>query len=198
MEYARRGIIYLFGKSRLDRNVFGIVLEGGLSVTGSALEFADLPDPTGGIQTGYNVSKKVYVKGKDLLAARSKSSDIYTSGQKRTIMQALEAFVQKIVASIKKAIKWIDLRDVIAFVVKNTKSLIKVLAETFLAAAAPFISGGIDIARGVAKSVLAAADMIKSWWQGRGVEMLSGHPATIVQALRGSMTRSLLPASMKP
>ena len=190
MENARLGIIYMFGNSQLDRDIFGIVLEGGLGVTGSALDFKDLPNPTDGIQAGYNVSKKVYVKGRELLEARSKSSGA-ESGQKKTIMQALEAFVKKILDGLKNAIKGIDLRDAIAFVIGKTKALIKVLTETFLAAAAPFISGGIDIARGVAKAVLGAADLIKSWWQGRGVEILSGHPATIVQALRGAMTRSL-------
>ena len=191
MENARLGIIYLFGKSELDRDVFGIVLEGGLSITGSALEFAELANHTGKVQTAYGASKKVYVKGKDLLAARSKSGSSTPSGQEKTIMEALEAFVKKILSSLRKAIKGIDLRDAISFVVGKTKALIKVLAETFLAAAAPFISGGIDIARGVAKTILGAADLIKSWWQGRGIEMLSGHPATIVQALRGAMARSL-------
>ena len=126
-----------------------------------------------------------------MLAAKSKSGSSKPSGQKKTIMEALDAFVKEILSSLKKAIKGIDLRDAISFVVGKTKALINVLAETFLAAAAPFISGGIDIARGVAKTVLSAADLIKSWWQGRGIEMLSGHPATIVQALRGAMARSL-------
>ncbi len=191
MENARLGIIYLFGKSELDRDVFGIVLEGGLSVTGSVLDFANLPNPASTIQTTYNVSKKVYIKGHELLAARAKSGGSSSSGQKKTIMESLEAFVKKILSSLQKAIKGIDLRDAISFVVGKTKALIKVLAETFLKAAAPFISGGIDIAKGVAKTVLGAADLIKSWWQGRGVELLSGHPATIVQALRGAMSRSL-------
>lgn len=191
MENARLGIIYVFGNCRLDRDIFGIVLEGGLSVTGAGLDFGDLTNPTKHIQTGYSASKKVYVQGKSLLEARETSSDPSQSGQKKTIIEALTAFVKKFLDGLKKAIKGIDLRDAIAFVVGKTKALIKVLTDTFLKAVAPFISGGIDIAKGVAKTVLAAADLIKSWWQGKGVEILSGHPATIVQALRGAMARSL-------
>ena len=168
MENARLGIIYLFGNCKLDRDIFGIVLEDGLSVTGAGLDFADLGNPTEYIQAGYTATKKVYVQGKSLLAARSTSSEPSQAGQKKTIIEALTAFVKKLLDGLKKAIRGIDLRDAIAFVVGKTKALIKVLTDTFLKAVVPFISGGIDIARGVAKSVLCAADLIKSWWQGRG------------------------------
>ena len=67
------------------------------------------------------------------------------------------------------------------------RKLIDFLAATFLKAAAPFIGAGLDIAKGVANTVDAGITKFKEWMAGRNVEVLFGHPGTIVEAIRKAM-----------
>jgi len=67
------------------------------------------------------------------------------------------------------------------------RKLCDLLAGKFLAAAAPFIGAGLDIAKGVANTIDSGVTKFKEWLSGRDVVLLAGHPGTIVQAIRRAM-----------
>lgn len=67
------------------------------------------------------------------------------------------------------------------------RKLCDFLASKFLAAAAPFIGAGLDLAKGVANTIDSGVTKFKEWLAGRNVVLLSGHPSTIVEAIRRAM-----------
>ena len=67
------------------------------------------------------------------------------------------------------------------------RKLCDLLAGKFLAAAAPLIGAGLDIAKGLANTIDSGVTKFKEWLSGRDVELLAGHPGTIVQAIRRAM-----------
>ncbi len=67
------------------------------------------------------------------------------------------------------------------------RKLCDLLAGKFLAAAAPLIGAGLDIAKGLANTIDSGVTKFKEWLSGRDVVLLAGHPGTIVQAIRRAM-----------
>jgi len=191
MDNARQGVIYLFSHMNVDSNLFNVVLEGGLSVAGSALSFKGTAEGGGHSNlsnAGTNLGSAM-IPGKALLdategavyAAKSpKEAEFATK-----IKQWLNDFAQKILKTLKE--KFGD----IGLTISAIKNLLKVLAGVFLKNAAPFISAGMDIFKGLANTTDAAVNALKSWYLGRGVEILPGHPTVIVDAIKLAMSLSL-------
>lgn len=67
------------------------------------------------------------------------------------------------------------------------RKLCDLLAGKFLAAAAPLIGAGLDVAKGLANTIDSGVTKFKEWLSGRDVVLLAGHPGTIVQAIRRAM-----------
>ena len=67
------------------------------------------------------------------------------------------------------------------------RKLCDLLAGKFLAAVAPLIGAGLDIAKGLANSIDSGVTKFKEWLAGRDVVLLAGHPGTIVKAIRRAM-----------
>ncbi|MET0328374.1 MAG: hypothetical protein ABW163_06355 [Luteimonas sp.] len=67
------------------------------------------------------------------------------------------------------------------------RKLVDSLVGQFLKTAAPFIAGGLDVARGVAMTLDAGYTKFREWMDARDVELMAGHASTIVQAIRRAM-----------
>lgn len=67
------------------------------------------------------------------------------------------------------------------------RKLCDFLTGHLLAAAAPFIGAGLDIAKGVANTIDAGLTKFREWSQAKGVELVIGHPGTIAEAIRRAM-----------
>jgi hypothetical protein len=101
---------------------------------------------------------------------------------------------QKIYAAIREKVKtaWDDKAGTALQTIPGLlRKLVDFLVGKFLATAAPVIGGVLDLAGGVLKTVTAAADKYKEWLVGRNVELLGGHPGTIVEAIRNAMWLSV-------
>ncbi|MFC4729748.1 hypothetical protein [Coralloluteibacterium thermophilus] len=70
---------------------------------------------------------------------------------------------------------------------KLLRALCDQLVGQFLKTAAPFISGGLDIAKGVASTLDAGYTKFREWLDSRDVALMAGHATTIVQAIRRAM-----------
>jgi hypothetical protein len=71
------------------------------------------------------------------------------------------------------------------------KTVIKACVKFFAAHAAPFVSGALDIASAVGKTVDAAVTRFRTWKEGRDVEVADGHPGIVVQSIQRAMTLAL-------
>jgi hypothetical protein len=67
------------------------------------------------------------------------------------------------------------------------RKLVDFLTEHFLDKAAPYIKGGLNIAKGVVNTVDSSITKYREWRAGRNVQLLAGHAGTIVEAIRRSM-----------
>jgi len=182
MDNARLGVLYLFGHTEVSSNIFNVALEGGLSVAGSALSY-------GGQDSAATNLGTVMVPGSALLDAAETGARGAATPELGTMrarfLAWLEDFAKKIITALKE--KFGDI-DVTLAAIKN---LLNVLAGVFLKNAAPFISAGLDIFKGLANTGDATVRRLKSWWQGRGVAVLPGHPSVVVDAIKKAMTLSI-------
>ena len=71
------------------------------------------------------------------------------------------------------------------------RKLVDFLCGKLLATLAPFIGAGLDIAKGIANTVDSSITKYREWVQGRDVQLLAGHPGTIVEAIRRAMKLSI-------
>ena len=67
------------------------------------------------------------------------------------------------------------------------RKLVDLLVGKFLAAAAPFIGAGLDLAKGVANTIDASITKFREWSAAKSVELVIGHPGTIAEAIRRAM-----------
>lgn len=110
------------------------------------------------------------------------------------IQQWIWNMAQKIYAAIREKVKamWDDKSGTaMAYIPGLMRKLVDFLVGKFLATAAPVIGGILDIGGGLIKTMTAAADKYNDWLVGRNVELLGGHPGTIVEAIRSAMWLSV-------
>jgi len=67
------------------------------------------------------------------------------------------------------------------------RKLCDFIASHVLAKAAPFISAGIDIAKGILNTIDAGLTKYREWSASKQVDLVIGHPATIAEAIRRAM-----------
>lgn len=188
MENARLGVLYLFQNIRVKPDIFSMVLQGGLTVVGGALQCADAVPNSGDLSN----LESVKVTGEQLLRSNPLRVPPNTSASDvGKINSALTNVTHKLVAGTGELFSGIDVGDVAATVVNTLKGLVKTLANLFLEQAAPFISGGMEIVGGLTRVTEAVVDLVKTWYRGRGVNLMQGHPTVIASSLKWSMARSL-------
>lgn len=191
LAWARLGVIYLFSNLKVDSNLFNVILEGALSATGSILDFVGTPVNQGGMGrdianiVNTNVST-VMVPGKELLQAIESSGHDLKTPQSQTLFKQVKEwltnFARKILEELKERFGKVDVT------IASIKNLINVLAEAFASTAAPFVSAGMDIAKGVVNILDSAVDRYKVWSHGQGVVLLSGHPSVIIDSIKRAMS----------
>ncbi len=192
---ARLGVLYLFGNMQVDSNLFNVVLEGGLAAAGSVLGYAGASKASGGMGSaaasaaGTNL-KTAMIPGSVILnAAEGAAYEARVTPQTRTLAQRVKEwftqFARKVWSTLKE--KFAD--PALSFAA--VKNLVNVCMSVFLEAAAPFVSGGLDIAKGLINTIDAAFVRFRTWLQGRKVELAKGHPTIVVDSIKRAMTMSL-------
>ena len=214
---SRLGVLYLFGNTLVDDSYFKIALDGAVSITTAALTYTSKDQavdqtirdntktassvvgaakkPLGmaasEIESRITKPKKKVVESQDLLLeddAPPQESWLRTQFDK--LVAKLREMSGKIMETIRSKIA--DFKGDPANVLLSTlpgllRKLINILVKRLLKAAAPLIGAGLDLAKGVANTIDSGVTKFKEWSASRGVEILFGHPGTIVEAIRRSM-----------
>jgi hypothetical protein len=181
MANARLGIIYLFKDMHVDPGLFNLLLDGGMSITGSALKL-------GGDGSAATNLKSVMIPGKALVQATAGNAVTQAADGARTskaFSDWMEDLYVKIKETLEKKFGTIDLT------ISSIKNLINVLVSALAKEAAPFVSGAMDLAKGLAKMTDAIILSVSSYLKGQGVETLAGSPTVIVNSIKKAMKMSI-------
>jgi len=192
---SRLGVVYLFGNMDARADIFSVVLEGAMGALDGVLGYQSAPVKDGGLgnlaagAAAMNI-KTVMVPGSVLLNA-SVSSGIGapTDSKHITVWEKVKAWLTNFASKLLETLK--EKFGDPGVTISAVKNLINVLAKVFLENAAPFISAGMDIAKGVVNTIDASFVRFRSWYEGRKVELAQGHPGLVVQSINLGMTLSL-------
>lgn len=212
--HARLGVLYLFSQTKVDTSYFNVILEGGLGIMDGALAYSagGVSDGGWGFGTGglgnqeaavaQAVMPSVLIPGKIALAegkAAAFSAEVPANtppAQRMTvkakieelgrkILLWLEDFAKKVLAALKD--KFGDIDVTIAAV----KNLLIACVKAICANAGYYLSAGIDMTKGVLNTIDASYQRFMSWYRGRDVNVLSGHPGVIVSSIHTAMNLSI-------
>jgi len=105
---------------------------------------------------------------------------------KEKVVLWIRSFVHNLLTSLKEKFMSVELPAALL------KSAINCACSAVLSAAtAGLVSGGIDTAKGLVNTFDAAFTKFRTWRLSHDVEMVSGHPATVVDSICRAMTLSL-------
>jgi hypothetical protein len=213
---SRLGVLYLFANTSIEDSIFQVMLEGAFDVTTAGLGTA--PDSNAAASRASDVlsvaqkpagiaaakvqdkitrhgGKKV-VRSTQLTAGAT--SPVPTDSALRRLYEAIRAKIEDAAAKLWDVIraKMVDIRndpggtalDVLPGLLRK---LVNFLCGKLFSAAAPFIGAGLDLAKGIANTIDSGITKYREWIAGRDVQLLAGHPGTIVEAIRRAMSLSV-------
>lgn len=220
LENTRLGVLYLFANLDCDESVFKIALGGAVDVATGALDFSGAgtaKDVLGKLKTPASV---LVEDAESRIVTREKPREVMSHnllqepaapppppGALRAawemIKEAVDDYAKKIWAAICDGVG--GLGGKLMATIENPatielsgsaipgmlRKICDVLIAHFFTSIAPFVSGALDIAKGVSKTLKAGAAKFREWWNGRSVVLMKGHPATIVEAIRKAMWMSV-------
>ncbi|WP_244808432.1 hypothetical protein [Caballeronia zhejiangensis] len=215
---ARLGVLYLFGNLELEDDTFQVLLEGAFDITNVGLGFA--PDTNVAAARASEILDNSVVQKSASLALeqvqkkirKHKEPTLVKSNQLATstlTLPALSSAAQRLYEAIRAKVEegarklWDMIREKVAdirndpggFALDTMPALLRKLVDflcgKLLATLAPFIGAGLDIAKGIANTVDSSITKYREWVQGRDVQVLAGHPGTIVEAIRRAMKLSI-------
>lgn len=173
MDNARQGVLYLFSQMQVSSNLGNVLLEGGLSAGLSA---------GGASEAAKSITNSLNIPGKVLTNAVETASHTAATSAAHSWLYSLG---EKILAELKKKFSDIDVT------LAALKDLINVLVKTLAQQAAPFVSAGLDLAKGLANTTDAVIQKFREWRDSFGVQLLPGHPTVIVDSIRKAMRMSI-------
>jgi hypothetical protein len=210
---SRLGALYLFGHMDCDDSIFKVVLHGAIDLTTASLDYAgggtneQMSRANKGLEKGKGAAgaaaDKIEAKLRTVGSQQLLSANVAppTDGKLRQTFDKIKAtlyeYAQKIWDAIREQIAGAKQKfagmladpggTALAVLPGMLRKLCDLLAGKFLAAAAPFIGAGLDIAKGLANTIDSGVTKFKEWLAGRDVVLLAGHPGTIVKAIRRAM-----------
>ncbi|EEA01207.1 hypothetical protein BH160DRAFT_3459 [Burkholderia sp. H160] len=215
---SRLGVLYLFGNLEIEDDTFKVLLEGAFDITNAGLGLA--PDSNEAASIASDVLDNSLVQKSASVALeqvqkkiiKRKEPTLESSGQLMTssiTLPALSSAAQRLYEAIRAKVEegakrlWEMIRDKVADIRNDPggfaldtmpallRKLVDFLCHKLLATLAPLIGASLDLARGIANTVDSSITKYREWVQGRDVELLTGHPGTIVEAIRRSMKLSI-------
>ncbi|WP_250501231.1 hypothetical protein [Caballeronia sp. GAWG1-5s-s] len=215
---SRLGVLYLFGNMEIEDDTFQVLLDGAFEVTNAGLGLA--PESNVAASHAAEVLDNSLVQKSASVALEQVQKKIKKhKGQKRVdanelnngtvslpaLGSAARRLYDSIRAKVEEAAKklWETIRNKVtdirndpgAFALDTMPGLLRKLVDTLcaklFASVAPFIGAGLDIAKGIANTVDSSITKYREWVAGRDVEVLAGHPGTIIEAIRRAMKLSI-------
>ena len=212
--HARLGVLYLFANTKVDTDVFGVILEGGLGILDGALAYTagGVADGGWGFGTGglgneaagiaQSTITSVMIPGKvalgegkaavfsaqvpaDTPPARRQTLKAQIEDLGRKVLGWLEDFAKKVLSSLKEKFGNPDVS------IAAIKNLLIVCVKAIMSNAGFYLSAGMDMAKGVLNTIDASYTRYMAWQRGKGVNVLSGHPGVIVDSIKQAMNLSI-------
>ncbi|TVR61799.1 MAG: hypothetical protein EA422_12210 [Gemmatimonadales bacterium] len=183
LENARLGVVYLLGNLQVDSNFFNLILEGGLSAAGGVLGYA------GKSGEAMNLGTAMIPGNVILNAAEGAAYEARITPGTHTVAQKVRAWFEDFAKKVWETLKQKFSDPGLTFAA--VKNLVNVCMSVFLEKAAPFVSGGLDVAKGVVNTMDAAFVRFRAWHQGKKVELAKGHPTIVVDSIKRAMNMSL-------
>jgi hypothetical protein len=215
---SRLGVLYLFGNLEIEDDMFQVLLEGAFEITNVGLGFA--PEANVAASKAAEVLDNSLVQKSASLALeqvqkkikRQKDPTLVSSNQltiSTVTLPALGGAARRLYEAIRAKVEegakklWDMIREKVADIRNDPggfaldtmpallRKLVNVLCGKLFATLAPFIGAGLDLAKGIANTVDSSITKYREWVQGRDVQLLAGHPGTIVEAIRRAMKLSI-------
>ena len=216
MVHARLGALFLFSRLECDDSIFSVVLEGAIDVTTSSLDYADVEYNERMIGAAKSGASALAAQAEQKIRAREgkksvKSAQLMQAAAPPTSERLLRIwtmirdkvleYAQKIIAAIRAKLESIKKSVMTAkdnpggAVIDNLPGLLRKLVDAltsrFLAAAAPFIGAGLDVAKGIVNTLDAGMKKFDEWLSSRDVVLASGHITVIVESIQRAMWMSV-------
>jgi len=216
MVHARLGALYLFSRLECDDSIFSVALEGAIDVTTSSLDYAGVDYNQKVVGQAKSGASALVSQAEQRIRAREgnktvKSTQLMQGVPPPTSERLLRIwtmirdkvleYAQKIIAAIRAKLDSVKQRVMTAVenpgdaVIENLPGLLRKLVDAltsrFLAAAAPFIGAGLDVAKGIVNTLDAGVTKFEEWLASREVVLSSGHITVIVESIRRAMWMSV-------
>jgi hypothetical protein len=217
MIHARLGALFLFSRLECDDSIFSVAVEGAVDLTTSSLDYAGVnynQTVVAGAKSAASEAAKQAenrirsLEGKPRLV---KSTQLLQSAPPPTNERLLKIwtairdkvleYAHKIIEAIRAKLN--SIRDSVMTAVEHPgeaaianlpgilRKLVDVLTSRFLAAAAPFIGAGLDVAKGIVNTLDAGVTKFQDWLSSQDVVLASGHITVIVESIKRAMWMSL-------
>lgn len=187
------------GSSESDQNIVGKVGKGMglLGTVGNKIENKLIPQIQPGNLSLAKDAKPSIVAGagattvtsEQLLRDAERAEALAKRPNIQIVKDKLQEWFDMLVAKVKEIVR--QKFGTVEGISGMIKTLVKGIVSLLAAKAAPFVGAGMDIAKGVGKSIDAAITRFKAWKEGKDVELGQGHPTVIVQSITRAMTLSL-------
>jgi hypothetical protein len=215
---ARLGVLYLFGNLEVETSIWPMIAEGLAGVLSNTLNYAGIKAGSGGL--GNEAANALGTAQGYIQPTATQTKDAATAGKlpTKTPMQQpvyintppplpprpargapvdptlLMKIRQSVTALWNKVVEFFRARftgmDVVRHIAVQSQAIIGTIVSAVAENAAPFLSAGIDMTKGILKMADVAHASLSNWWTGRHVVVAAGHPTTVVSSIHSAMRRS--------
>lgn len=181
-----KGIVNKVGKSAGILGGIGNKVEDRLISKTQAKNISLSADAMPSVEAGANAT---LVTSEQLLRQAEQASQLAARSNTQIVKDKLQEWFDMLVQKVQEIIK--QKFGTVEGIASMVKTLVRGIVAAVAAKAAPLVGAGLDIARGVGKTIDAAITRFRAWKEARDVEVAHGHPAVIVQSITRAMTLSL-------
>ncbi|WLQ13601.1 hypothetical protein O5O45_28130 [Hahella aquimaris] len=197
LDHARLGAVYLWSHTHLHDTLISAFAAGAINIASAGMRMhSEILTSNGHTAAAQSLTSKrvnmgyVMLPGQKIIEAVEGSGYLAETGASRNVfMKALhwiEDYCRKLVDALKSKFK-----DKVSLSMTAIKTVIKAIVVKFASSAAPYVAGSMDVFKGLVNTTDHAVTAVTTWWRGRGVNVLEGHPQVICDALRTQMCKGM-------
>ncbi|OZG69745.1 hypothetical protein BTA51_29415 [Hahella sp. CCB-MM4] len=197
LDHARLGAVYLWSHTHIHDTVFSAFTSGAINIASAGMRMhSEILTKSGHTAAAQNLTSKrinmgyVMLPGEKVIQAVEGSGYLAESGSSQNVffkaMHWIGDYISKLIDALKAKFS-----DKVALSATAIKTAVKAIVWKFAASAGPYLSGSLDVFKGLVNGTDAAVTAVTTWWRGRGVNILEGHPQVICDSLRTQMCKGI-------
>ncbi|WP_020407809.1 hypothetical protein [Hahella ganghwensis] len=197
LDHARLGVVYLWSHTHIHDTVFSAFVGGAVDIASAGMRMhSSILTANGNSDAAKELTKKrldmgyAMLPGQKVSKAIEGSGYLADSGTTRNIFYKALHWIEDYCKQLVEALK-AKFSDKVALSATAIKTAVKALVWKFAASVAPYVSGSIDVFKGLVNATDATVTAVTTWWRGRGVDILEGHPQIICESLRTQMMKGI-------